>query len=213
MKKISVVQAWLTVLYVAALMISNVVGAKQIQLPLGITMSGGFAVFPIVYVLSDLFSEVYGYKWSRKTCHMAFVSNLLMIATFAIVIATPFPDHWAGQSAFSEVLGSTPRMVLASLASFVAGDFVNDAIFSKMKEKHPNTISGFGGRAILSSVAGECVDSVVFVPIAFVGKMPAQAMLTMMLAQVVLKTTYEMLVFPITRFACKKMLDCELKEG
>lgn len=213
MKKISVMQAWLAVLYVSALMISNVVGAKQIQLPFGITMSGGFAVFPVVYVLSDLFSEVYGYRWSRKTCYMAFVSNLLMVAVFSIVIATPFPEHWSGQASFSEVLGNAPRMVFASLASFVAGDFVNDAIFSKMKKKHPETMDGFGGRAILSSVAGECVDSLVFVPIAFIGKIPAQAMLTMIVAQVVMKTAYEMLIFPVTRFVCKKMRNYEMKEG
>lgn len=71
-KKISKLQLILTVFFVCSLLISNVITSKQVLLPFGITMTGAVFIFPITYILSDLFSEVYGYKWSRFTCYLAF---------------------------------------------------------------------------------------------------------------------------------------------
>ena len=62
--KTSQLQAILTAVFVGALLISNIIAAKQFQLPFGITMTGAVLIFPITYILSDLFSEVFGYRWS-----------------------------------------------------------------------------------------------------------------------------------------------------
>ena len=75
-KNISLLQCVLTVLFVSCLLISNVITAKQVLLPFNITMTGAVFIFPITYILSDLFSEVYGYKWSRFTCYLALAMNL-----------------------------------------------------------------------------------------------------------------------------------------
>ena len=128
-KKVSNLQLILTLTFVVCLLISNIVAAKQMLLPFGITMTGAVVVFPIVYVLSDVFSEVYGYKWSRITCYFGFIFNLLMVLIFSIVINSPAPDYWTNQEAFATVLGNTPRMLIASLSAFVIGDFINDKIF------------------------------------------------------------------------------------
>ena len=79
LKKVSELQLFLSVLFVTSLLISNVITAKQVLLPFGITMTGAVFIFPITYILSDLFSEVYGYRWSRITCYLAFAMNLLMV--------------------------------------------------------------------------------------------------------------------------------------
>ena len=170
-------------------------------------------VFPIVYILSDLFSEVYGYKWSRLTCYLAFCMNLFMVVVFTLVINTPAPDYWQGQEAFQLVLGNTPRILFASLTAFVIGDFVNDKIFSKMKKSHPNDIKGFGWRAILSSFFGELVDSLIFLPLAFIGTMPIETLFTMTVLQVFIKTGYEVIILPFTRFIVKKVSKYELSRG
>ena len=199
--KVSELQTYLTVLFVAALLISNVITAKQIQLPFGITLTGGVYIFPITYILSDLFSEVYGYRWSRITCYLAFGANLLMVGFFELAIISPAPVWFENQDAFKAVLSSTPRVLAGSLAAFVVGDFANDKIFKKMKEKHPNDHKGFGFRAILSSLVGELVDSVIFFPIAFLGAMPISALLGTIAIQTVIKTAYEVIILPVTRLA------------
>lgn len=202
--KISRLQTYLTVLYVTALLISNIIAGKQLQLPFGITMTGAVIIFPITYILSDLFSEVYGYEWSRKTCYTAFAMNLLMVAIFSIVIITPAPSYWQNQEAFATVLGNTPRMLFASLAGFVAGDFMNDKVFKKMKNKHQSELKGFESRAILSSLIGEVIDSAIFIPIAFIGQMPFKTMVIMGITQVTLKIAYETIILPLTKYCCKR---------
>ena len=207
-KTISTTQTYLTVLFVTALLVSNIVSAKQFLLPFGITMTGAVIVFPITYILSDLFSEVYGYKWSRITCYLGFLMNLFMVIVFQIAIVTKAPAYWTNQEAFQTVLGNTPRMLVASLTAFVVGDFVNDRVFRKMKGDN-NTMKGFAGRAILSSLCGEIVDSTIFIPLAFIGSMPLNTLLIMGITQVCLKVGYEIVIIPLTTYITKKVSEKE----
>lgn len=204
-RKISELQLVLTVLFVVSLLVSNVITSKQVLLPFGITMTGAVFIFPITYILSDLFSEVYGYRWSRITCYLAFAMNLFMVLVFSAVIATPAPSYWTNQEAFQTVLGNTPRILFASLLAFVLGDLVNDKVFRRMKAKHPDTHRGFGWRAILSSICGELVDSLVFLPIAFIGLMPVKTLAIMTVMQVLIKTGYEVIILPVTRLVVNKV--------
>ena len=200
-KPISMLQMILTLLAVVCLLISNIITAKQVLLPFDITMTGAVIIFPITYILSDLFSEVYGYKWSRLVCYLSFLANLLMVA--------PSPDYWTNQDAFMAVLGSTPRVLIASFLAFIVGGLVDDLVFKKLKDKHPNDMKGFGFRAILSSLFGELVDSLIFLPIAFLGQMPLKTLAIMTILQVVIKTGYEIIILPITRLVVKKIMKYE----
>lgn len=201
--KISVLQFLLTLFFVLCLIISNIISAKQMQLPFDIVLPAAVIIFPITYILSDVFSEVYGYKWSRLTCYLGFAANLFAVTIFSLTIVTPAPDYWTNQSAFEVVLGNTPRMLIASLLGFVVGDFVNDRVFKTFKDKHPNDHKGFSFRAILSSFCGELCDSLVFLPIAFLGQMPIETLATMMVCQVLVKTGYEVLILPVTHLIVK----------
>ena len=212
LKKVSELQLFLSVLFVTSLLISNIITAKQVLLPFGITMTGAVFIFPVTYILSDLFSEVYGYRWSRITCYLAFAMNLLMVLLFSLVIVTPAPDYWTNQEAFQTVLGSTPRVLAASLLAFILGDMVNDKVFRRMKEKHPNELKGFGWRAILSSLAGELVDSLIFLPLAFLGQMPIATLAVMTICQVGIKTGYEVVILNINRMVVKLVSKYENKE-
>ena len=204
-KKISVLQLVLTLAFVVCLVISNIITAKQVLLPFDITMTAAVIIFPITYILSDVFSEVYGYKWSRFTCYLGFAANLFAVLVFTAVIATPAPDYWMNQEAFETVLGNTPRVLAASLLGFLIGDLVNDRVFKRFKDKHPDDHKGFGFRAILSSFLGEMVDSMIFLPLAFIGQMPLETLATMMVCQVLIKTGYEVVILPLTHVIVKKV--------
>lgn len=208
-KKISLLQMILTLLFVVSLLISNIITSKQMLLPFGIVMTGAVVIFPITYILSDIFSEVYGYKWSRLTCYLAFIFNLFMVIIFTIVIKSPAPDYWLNQDAFEIVLGSTPRILFASLTAFMLGDYVNDKVFKKMKDKYLNSHNGFNLRAILSSLCGELTDSLIFIPLAFIGTMPMKTMIIMGITQVLIKTGYELLILPVTNILMKKVSSYE----
>ena len=196
-ERYSYLQVLLTVLSVACLLISNVITSKQMQFPFGITMTGAIYIFPVTYILSDVFSEVYGYRWSRITCYLGFAMNVVMVIAFQLAIATPAPSYWENQEAFVTVLGNTPRVLVASLSAFVIGDLVNDKVFQRMKRRHRDH-KGFGVRAVVSSFFGELADSLIFIPVAFLGQMPFATLVQMIFAQVVLKTAYEVVILPIT---------------
>ena len=202
--KISKLQFVLTAIYIFMLLITNIVTVKQIQLPFGMVATGGIIIFSITYILSDVFSEVYGYKWSRTTCHFAFILNAIMALIFQIVIWLPFPDYWVDQESFELILGNTPRVLLASFCALEVGDGINDIVFRALKSRHDG-LKGFGFRAIFSSVCGNFVDSAVFMIIAFFGEMGIVDILTLAITETCLKTLYEIIILPITKLIVKKV--------
>ena len=202
-EKITQLQFILTLVFIVCLLIANIITGKQMQLPFGIVMTSGVIVFPITYILSDVFSEIYGYKWSRLTNYLGFIANVFMVVIFEIAILTPAPNYFENQEAFQTVLGNTPRVLIASLIASLIGDLVNDKIFKKMKAKHLKDNKGFGSRAIISSVGGNFTDSFIFLPLAFIGQMPLQSLFIMLITQASLKTLYEIIMLPITHVVVK----------
>ncbi|MCL2102037.1 MAG: queuosine precursor transporter [Fibromonadales bacterium] len=192
----------LCVLFVTAMLISNIIAVKLISLGPLIVPAAVF-VFPITYILSDIFSEVYGYRASRITAWYAFGANLLMVLFFKLVIALPGAPFWGpeNQKALEMTLDGTWRILIASLTAYMIGDFVNDVVFQKMKEKQGE--KGFGVRAIVSSVIGEGLDSFLFITIAFWGTDFFSWIA--ILSQWGIKLIYEAIFLPITIFATKKI--------
>lgn len=197
-QRFSFFQLVLTVVFTVALLLSNVIVNKQISLPFGASTVGSVILFPLTYVLSDIFSEVYGYRWSRITCYIAFLMNVFMVLIFEITLKLPYPDSFTGQAAFETVLSSAPRITAASLIAYVIGDFANDRIFARMKRKHLEEAKGFASRAIVSSIVGEITDCLVFLPLAFAGTLPVRTLVNIGLAQVVVKIVFEAVLLPLT---------------
>jgi len=194
--------AKLCVLFITAMLVSNVIAVKMISLgPL--IVPAAVLVFPITYILSDVFSEVYGYRASRLTAWYAFGANLLMVIFFKIAVLMPGAPFWGeeAQKAFETTLNGTWRILIASLTAYMVGDFVNDVIFKKMKEKQGE--KRFGVRAIVSSMAGEAIDSFVFITIAFWGT-PLFSYAAIP-SQWSIKILYEIILLPITILVVKKL--------
>ena len=91
--------------------------------------------------------------------------------------------------------------------AFVVGSNINALVMSKMKIASKG--KGFGFRAILSTVAGELTDSLIFFPIVFIGTMPLKAVFSIVLTQVAAKTLYEILILPVTAAAVRKVKKIE----
>lgn len=204
LKQHSSLKLLLTVIFIVTLLVSNVITWRQVELPFWITMSGAIIIFPITYILSDVFSEVYWYKRSRITCYLWFASNLFMSLVFMAVINMKAPGYFGNAWAYSIVLWNTWRVLCSSLIAYVVWDFVNDKIFQKLKSKHPNDNKWFWFRAIFSSLLWETVDSWIFIPLAFLWTMPTNALLVMIATQVILKVCYEIIILPLTIFVAKK---------
>lgn len=193
--RISTMLLMLVVIFVGFLMMSNILANRMVQLWI-FSIDAGTLTFPVTYILSDVFSEVYGYKWSRRVTWIAAGMNLIFSLLIMIACVLPHPD-WYDASPFTTAIGSSYRIVVASLVSYVCGDFVNDRVFRAYKRRKPG-LKHFSIRAIMSSFYGEIVDTSLFVLIAFLGTMPTSEMLPMILINIIIKTGYEAIILPIT---------------
>jgi len=158
-------------------------------------LTGGFLIFPISYILNDCITEVYGLKRMRFVIWTAFAMNAFVVLVAQLVRILPPASFWNGQEHFDFVFAADLRITIASMSAFLVGSLVNAFIMERMKRR--NARGGFCARAVVSSLFGECVDSIVFFPIAFWG-VGARNLLTLMLVQIVLKTLYEIIVLPLT---------------
>jgi uncharacterized integral membrane protein (TIGR00697 family) len=109
----------------------------------------------------------------------------------------PAAGFWGDQESFVKIMGSTPRIVLASLMAYMVGSFLNAYVMSRMKVYHNGR--NFGLRAVASTMVGELADSVIFMSVAFAGIFPVKVLLVMILTQAMVKTVYEIIVLPFTR--------------
>jgi len=191
------------VAFVVILLLSNVLGAGKravVDLPwIGPWPFGaGILFFPVSYVIGDVLTEVYGYARARRCIWAGFAAMLFMVFMSYVVVALPPDAGWTGQAAYESVFGQVPRIVLASICAFWAGEFANSLVLSKMKiwtqGKHLWT------RTIGSTVVGQGVDSLIFYPLAYYGApdWPLEAMLMVMVSQFVLKVSWEALLTPVT---------------
>lgn len=194
-KTVSLPYMLLGIVFCVCLVAANFLEAKVIRLgPLAVT--AGMLVFPLSYIINDCIAEVWGFKKSRLIIWMGFLMNFLVVGLGQIAVMLPAAPFWKGEESFNFVFGLAPRIAAASLVAFLAGSFLNAYVMSKMKLKSKGR--HFSLRAVVSTLAGESADSLIFFPIAFAGMMPAMELLKMMAVQAVLKTVYEIMVLPVT---------------
>lgn len=185
----------ISILFVSSLLLSNVITGKLILIA-GMVLPGAVILFPLTYILGDVLTEVYGFQKARMVIWVGFLCNILMVGVFVLVMTIPSPDFFASESAFASVLGMTPRIVFASLLAYLAGEFCNSVLLSRLKIMTGGRLLWL--RTIGSSLAGEGLDTVIFISLAFWGTMPAPVLGQMMLFQYLFKIAYETAVTPLT---------------
>lgn len=182
-------------LFTTCLLVSNVVAGRLMEIG-GIVLPAAVILFPITYILGDVFTEVYGFRKTRLVIWVGFAANLLMSAVFLIVIALPAPGFFGAKDAYATVLGTTPRMVAASLVAYWMGEFGNSITLSLLKKATKGRF--LWTRTISSTVVGQAFDTGLFILIGFAGTMPAGTLVGMMIAQYLFKVLYEAICTPLT---------------
>jgi len=186
----------LGILFSVCLIASNLLSTKVLKIGDFTTISGGMLVFPISYIVNDCIVEVWGYKKTRMVIWIGFAANFFVFSLAQLVAFWPSPDFWDGESSFNFIFGLAPRIALASVSAFLVGSFLNAYVMSKLKIYHKGKYFSF--RAIASTLVGETADSAIFFPIAFAGIVSTKDLLSMSVTETLLKSSYEVVVLPIT---------------
>lgn len=185
----------LGILFCVCLISANLLATKQIMFgPFNIT--AGILVFPISYIVNDCIVEVWGFRKARLIIWAGFLMNFMFVLFGFLADIIPGAPYWDNAEGFHKLFGLAPRMACASFLAFLVGSFLNAYVMSVMKVASDGR--RFSLRAILSTVAGETADSLIFFPVALGGIVPFPNLLLMMCWQILLKTLYEILVLPVT---------------
>jgi uncharacterized integral membrane protein (TIGR00697 family) len=155
-------------LYIACELIANVTASKPVQLG-GLVVPAAIFIYTLTFTLIDLINESFGKEGARKVILTAFLANLLLAAYVQLAVILPSASFYSGQEAFSGVLGSTPRIVFASLTAYLISSLIDAEIFSFWRARVQRLK---WTRVLVSNAISTWVDSVIFITLAFYGTMP-----------------------------------------
>lgn len=186
--------------FVTVLLCSNLIGPGKVCLVFGVAFGAGNLFFPISYIFGDILTEVYGYARVRKVIWAGFAALVFAAVMGLAVVHFPadpsVPYNAQIQPALELVFGSTWRIVLASMLGYWAGDFTNSYVLAKMKILTRGRY--LWTRTIGSTAVGQAVDSLIFYPLAFLGKWPTETIALVVLFNCLFKIGVEAAFTPVT---------------
>jgi len=198
-------------IFAVVLVVSNIIAVKLVQI-FGLVLPAAVVLFPIAYILGDVVTEVYGYAYARRMIWTGFAANLLAVVAIWLGGLLPPAPFWdaglgsveAAQAAYHALLGFTPRLLAASFAAYLVGEFLNAYIMAKLKVRTQ------GKWLWLRTISlGEGVDAATFMTLAFYGIIPAGGLLQAILSQWLVKVAYETLATPLTYWAANTLKRAE----
>jgi uncharacterized integral membrane protein (TIGR00697 family) len=147
----------------------NVLGSKITTLRIGswlqIRSSVGILFVPLLFLITDITTEVFGRKTSSRFVNLSTIMLVFMFLMTALCIALPENEIWGQQEAYVLIFYSSMRMTIASLISFFIAQHIDVLIFWALrvvtKEKH------LWIRNNVSTIISQLVDTTIFMFIAF----------------------------------------------
>jgi len=185
----------IAMIFVATLLISNIAAQKLFAFG-PFTFSCGILLFPVSYIAGDTLTEVYGYSKTRLVIWTGLFCNLLLVATIQVSIWLPPAQGWPLQEQFAATLGLVPRVVLASMLGYWAGEFANSYVLARMKVVTNGRHLWM--RTIGSTVLGQAVDTIIFVVVAFYNIFPTALLVSAIISGYIFKVIYEVIATPLT---------------
>ena len=194
-------------LSITTLLASNIIAIKPVslfELPFQVfgdnlfVVSAAIICFPISYIVSDILTEVYGFRVARGVIWLGFACNLLMVSLFWAGGMIPGAVFWEDQGAYQTILGATGWILLGSFTAYIVGEFTNATVMVVLKNKTRGR--HLWARTISSTLAGQGIDSVLFFAIAFgvSGLWPWPAVFAAMVFEWIAKSMYEAAATPLT---------------
>ena len=163
----------LSVIYVVIAVTMNIFCMKALSFGTSIIIcDGGLLISWGVFLVSNVITEV----WDERTSIVlvsfaAVVSFIVMLVARLIVLIPTLPEYKEQADAFALVFSNGPRTIIASVAAFWVGNFVNVHIIYKIRMKLERRNADnrflFFLRAAFSTLVGQLVDNALFMVLAF----------------------------------------------
>lgn len=192
------ISAWYVLvvgIFITSLITANIMAVKLIEV-FGLILPAAIIIFPISYIVGDVLTEVYGFQHARRTIWLGFFCNLVAVLALSVGQALPAASFWDGQESYERILGYAPRLLTASFLAYLVGEFVNSAILARMKIATKGRY--LWARTIGSTLAGQALDSAIFITLAFAWTMTGADLVETIITQWLVKSAYEAAATPLT---------------
>lgn len=181
--------------FVAALIISNILASKVVQIGF-IEIPAAVIAYPVTFLCIDIISELWGKAEANFMVRLGFVVQMFSLVLIYIAIALPAAPY-ADQASFAAVLGSQWGIVLASLLAYIVSQSFDVFAFHKVKEHFkPKWMRN------CTTIFSQLIDTAVFITIAgvLVWNIPGQTILIMIGCQYLVKVLFALADTPFFYF-------------
>jgi uncharacterized integral membrane protein (TIGR00697 family) len=192
-------------IFLTSLLVANVVSSKIVSF-WGLTVPAAIVAYPLTFLMTDVIGEIWGKEEANKTVKLGFICQMISLALIGGAILLPVAPFADNQAQFTAILGSSFRVVFASMIGYLVSQSWDVWIFHKVRDayikKHGSTK---GGRWIwnnASTMTSQIIDTAIFITIAFIGVVPN--IWTMILSQYLVKFVYALLDTPFFYLLTKK---------
>jgi queuosine precursor transporter len=198
---------FLTLSYTMVIVFANWFDPRLIKF-FGLDTFAGTLIFPITFLLSDLITEIYGYKLARRAIWCGLLFNIIFIGFSQVMMHLPSPDFPENNALFDNLHATRIRLIIASIISYFCAEPLNSIIMAKLKIKMQgrNLSLRFG----LSTFLASGVDSLIFAAIAFYGTISNPNLIRMMLIMWWVKVAVSLIGLPIAVRLAEKLKTVEL---
>lgn len=150
---------YLTGIFVAALLVSDLIGGKFFRVA-GLDFSVGMIPFPLTFLLTDIVNEFYGTEGARRLTYVGLVTAVFVFTVINVAIALPTsPESPLAGDVFKNVIGSSVRLYIASLAAYLVGQLLDISIFLFFRRITGERFLWL--RSTGSTVVSQAIDSLV----------------------------------------------------
>lgn len=186
--------------FCVAFIISNLITVKIIDVKfLGMEVPAGVLIYPLVYVLTNVITEVYGEKAAHRTLILGLCTDILFVFMTTLQLVLPSPAYYQGNAALAFVFTQTPRILVASYVSYIIGNLVNARLTAIVNRGTSHlTIKNLGAIA-----TGELVDNIIFIGLAFIFAVPIVDVIIMIITHWLLSLVWICIAQPFTERTVK----------
>lgn len=186
---------FITLSYTMVIIFANWFDARLIRI-FNLNTDAGTLIFPLTFLLSDLITEVYGYKYARIAIWCGFLFNVLFILYGQLIIHMPSPHYQTNNAIFDQLLTMNIRIIIASAISYFSSEPLNSLVIAKLKIKMKGKHMGL--RFVLSTFLASGTDSFIFGCVAFYSVLNSENLISLILTMWFIKVMIELIALPIS---------------
>lgn len=199
-------------IFLTSLLVANVVSSKIVSF-WGLTVPAAIVAYPLTFLMTDVIGEIWGKEEANKTVKLGFICQMVSLVLIGGAILLPVAPFADNQAQFTEILGSSFRVVFASMIGYLVSQSWDVWIFHKIRDSYIKKYgSTKGGRWIwnnASTMTSQIIDTAIFITIAFIGVVPN--IWTMILSQYLIKFVYALLDTPFFYLMTRRRSEMNVK--